>query len=100
MSELSDNTTISNLFCLVNLIIYIAYVMWYTNYIERKNTMEYKFNQNEYQKKWKKEKKAQFKVDLNKEEKKELDELLEKEKITKAQFLRNAIKDFKDKNRR
>lgn len=61
MSELSDNITISNLFCHVNLIIHIAYVMWYTNYIERKNIMEYKFNQNEYQKNGKKKKNLNLK---------------------------------------
>ena len=54
------------------------------------------FNQKEYQKKWQKENKSQFKVDLNKDEKKELDKLLEQENFTKAQFLRKAIANFKE----
>jgi len=36
-----------------------------------------------------------FKVDLKKEELQELNELLKKEGLTKAQFLRDAIKDLK-----
>ncbi len=58
--------------------------------------MEKKFNQKEYINKWKKENKSQFKVDLNKAEKEELDRILEMLNISKADFLRNAIKNFKE----
>ena len=37
-----------------------------------------------------------FKVDLKKEELQELEELLKKENKTKAQFLRDAIKQYKE----
>ena len=62
--------------------------------------MEKKFNQKEYINNWKKQHKAQFKVDLNKDEKAELDELLEKKGITKAQFLRDAIENFKNSRKK
>ena len=58
--------------------------------------MEKKFNQKEYINNWKKQHKAQFKVDLNKDEKEELDKLLEEKGITKAQFLRDSIKQLKE----
>lgn len=59
-----------------------------------------KFNQKEYIQKYQKEHYAVFKVDLKKEEKLELDSLLEKNHLTKAQFLRNAIQDLKNKQKK
>lgn len=55
------------------------------------------FNQKEYIQNYQKEHYATFKVDLKKEEKIELDSLLEKNNLTKAQFLRNAIQELKKK---
>ncbi len=56
-----------------------------------------KFNQKEYIKDFHKLNYSQFKVDLKKEEKEELDNLLMKKNLTKAQFLRNAIEELKKK---
>lgn len=54
-----------------------------------------KFNFQEYQNQYDKEHYFAFKVKLKKEEKKELDDLLDKLGMTKAEFLRNAIEELK-----
>lgn len=54
-----------------------------------------KFNQQEYIQKYNKEHYKTFKVDLKKHELEELNELLKKNSLTKAQFLRNAIEKLK-----
>lgn len=54
------------------------------------------FNQQQYIKKYNKEHYKTFKVELKKEEKEELDELLKSLNITKATFLREAIKNLKE----
>lgn len=54
------------------------------------------FNKKEYDMKFRKEKYSRFLVDLPKDEKKELDELLKKHNISKADFLRWSIKKFKE----
>ena len=54
-----------------------------------------KFNQAKYNQEYNKKHYSTFKVDLAKEEKEKLDELLKKEKITKAEFLRQSIYEFK-----
>ena len=46
---------------------------------------------------YRKKHKSQFNVDLNIEEKEELEILLKKHGLTKVQFLRNAINDLKQK---
>ena len=56
-----------------------------------------KFNQKEYIKDFHKLNYSQFKVDLKKEEKEEIYNLLMKKNLTKAQFLRNAIEELKKK---
>lgn len=58
-----------------------------------------KFNKKEYDINYKKEHKAQFKVDLNKNEKIDLDLMLKKFNISQADFLRNAIREFKIKTK-
>jgi len=50
----------------------------------------------EYKIKYNKEHYKAFKVDLKIEELEELEKILKKENITKAQFLRNAIKNIKN----
>ncbi len=55
-----------------------------------------KFNQNEYINDYKKEHYSQFKVDLKKEEKKELDELLNAVNLTKKEFLLNSVSKLKE----
>ena len=55
------------------------------------------FNQNKYIQEYIKENKKQFKVDLNKDEHKELKELLKKHNLSNVQFVRNAIHDLKNK---
>lgn len=55
------------------------------------------FNQLEYKMKYSKEHYKVFKVDLKKEEMEELNKLLEKHKLTKADFLRNSINELKKK---
>ncbi len=54
------------------------------------------FNQQQYIKEYNKEHYKTFKVELKKEEKEELDELLKKLGITKAAFLRDAIKNLNE----
>lgn len=54
-----------------------------------------KFNQIRYIQEYNKEHYRTFKVNLKKEELDELDELLKKERISKAQFLRDAIDNFR-----
>ena len=56
-----------------------------------------KFNQKEYIKDFHKKYYSQFKVDLKKEEKEEIDMLLKEKNLTKAQFLRNAVEELKKK---
>ena len=58
---------------------------------------EKKFDKNKYDIAYHKEYYSQFKVDLKKEEKEELDLLLKKKNLTKVQFLRNAINELKKK---
>lgn len=53
------------------------------------------FNQKEYTLLYNKENYARFLVDLPKDDKKELDEILKQDKMTKADFLRWAIKKYK-----
>lgn len=53
------------------------------------------FDQKEYIIQYKKEHYSTFKVDLLKEEKKEFDNVLKHENITKVDFLRNSIFEFK-----
>ena len=59
--------------------------------------MKKEFNQKEYINKYKKEHYSTFKVELPKATKKELDEILKLQNLTKSQFLRNAINDLKSK---
>lgn len=54
-----------------------------------------KFNQQRYIQNYNKEHYKTFKVDLKKDEIEELEDLLKKKKLSKAQFLRNAISQFK-----
>ena len=56
-----------------------------------------KFDKNKYDIAYHKEYYSQFKVDLKKEEKRELDLLLKKKNLTKVQFIRNAINELKKK---
>lgn len=53
------------------------------------------FNQKEYIIQYKKEHYSTFKVDLLKDEKKALDKILKNENMTKTEFLRKSIIDFK-----
>ncbi len=53
------------------------------------------FNKTEYDKEYRKKHKAQFSVDLNKDEKEELDVILKQHKLQKVQFVRGAIKNLK-----
>lgn len=59
--------------------------------------MKDKFNQKEYIKEYNKTHYKTFKVDLKNEEMDELNILLKEEKLTKSQFLRDAIKKLKNK---
>lgn len=59
-----------------------------------------KFNQKEYIQQYQKEHYSIFKVKLKKEEKKKLDELLATANLNQAQFLRNAIQDLKNKQKK
>ena len=61
--------------------------------------MSNKFDQNKYIQQYHKEHYSRFLVDLPKEVKQELDDLLKKNGITKAQFLRWAIEQFKKTNK-
>lgn len=54
-----------------------------------------KFNQQEYIQEYNKKHYKAFKVDLKIEELEQLNELLKKKGLTKAQFLRNSIKKLK-----
>ena len=54
-----------------------------------------KFDKAQYDVEYKKKFLSQFKVDLRKEEMEELNQLLEKFNLTKADFLRNAIAELK-----
>ena len=56
------------------------------------------FNQKKYITDYRKKHKSQFNVDLNVEEKQELEILLKKYSLSKTQFLRNAIELLKDDN--
>lgn len=56
-----------------------------------------KFNQKKYVQEYNKEHYKAFKVDLKVEELLELESILKSKGITKAQFLRNAIKALKKK---
>lgn len=58
------------------------------------------YNQKEYTQQYNKEHYKTFKVDLKKEELEELNKLLLKCNLTKAQFLRNAIDVLKCKESR
>lgn len=60
--------------------------------------MEKKFDKTKYVDSYRKKHKAQFNVDLNIEEKEELEILLKNNNLTKAQFLRNAINILKSDN--
>lgn len=53
------------------------------------------FNQNKYIQEYKKEHYKTFKVDLKNEEWEQLEKLLKEKKLTKAEFLRRAIKELK-----
>ena len=57
------------------------------------------FNQNEYIKEYNKQHYASLKIQLKKEEKEELDHLLKKHNLSKPEFIRNAIKDLREKKR-
>lgn len=54
-----------------------------------------KFNQTKYIQEYNKEHYKTFKVDLKKQEFDELNEVLKKKKLTKAQFLRDSIEKIK-----
>lgn len=54
------------------------------------------FNKREYDNNYEKEHYSQFKAKLNKEEKKEIDEFLEKNNLTKPEFIRRSFKLMKD----
>lgn len=56
---------------------------------EKKDFIKYKNN-------WRKEKKLQFNVELDKKEKEELDSLLNKLNVKKSDFLRKSIENFKE----
>ncbi len=66
------------------------------DFINKRYCME-KFNQSKYIKEYNKQHYKAFKVDLKKEELDELENLLNKKGITKAQFLRDAINELKKK---
>lgn len=53
------------------------------------------FNQSKYIQEYRKNKKKQFNVDLNKDESEELEQLLKEKELTKVQFIRNAIEELK-----
>lgn len=62
--------------------------------------MNEKFDQKKYINEYKKEHYTQFKVNLKKEENEELEEMLNEDKKTKAEFLRESIKDYKEKRKK
>lgn len=53
-------------------------------------------NQRKYKNEWRKANKLQFRIDLNKEEKLELDKLLRSHNLTKVDFVRLSIEALKD----
>lgn len=55
------------------------------------------FNQKKYKQEYNKTHYKQFKVDLKNEEMEELNTLLDKNKLTKSKFLRNAIDNLRHK---
>ena len=55
------------------------------------------FDKKKYDSNFRKKYYSQFKVDLKKEEKEELDLLLSKHHLSKVQFVRNAILELKKK---
>lgn len=59
--------------------------------------METKFNQKKYIQQYNKDHYKTFKVDLKIEELEELNQLLKKMKLSKADFLREAIRQLKNK---
>lgn len=54
-----------------------------------------KFDKTKYDMDYRKKHKSQFNVDINKEEKDEIDALLKNNGMTKTDFLRNAIRKYK-----
>lgn len=54
------------------------------------------FNQKKYEQNWHKEHYSTFKVDLKKDEKEELDDILKKQNLSKADFLRKSINNLKE----
>lgn len=54
------------------------------------------FNKREYDNNYEKEHYSQFKAKLNKEEKQELDKFLEKNNLTKPEFIRQSFKIMKE----
>jgi len=54
------------------------------------------FNQRKYMNEWKKMNKLQFKADLNKNEKLEIDNLLKEYNMTKVEFIRLSVKALKE----
>ena len=54
------------------------------------------FNKKNYDINYRKKYKSQFNVDLNKDEKNELDNLLNEKRVTKSEFLRIAISLLKE----
>lgn len=54
-----------------------------------------KFDKTKYDMDYRKKHKSQFNVDINKDEKDEIDALLKNNGMTKTDFLRNAIKKYK-----
>lgn len=55
-----------------------------------------KFNQSQYINDYRKAKKKQFNVDLNKEEFEELNKILKDKNMTKVDFVRQALKRLKE----
>ena len=62
--------------------------------------MKEKFNQSKYTQNYNKEHYKVFKVDLKKEEHEELENMLKEDKKTKAEFLRESIKKYKEKRKK
>ena len=58
-----------------------------------------KFNQSKYIQEYNKEHYKTFKVDLKIKEFEELEKILKKAKLTKAEFLRQSIKEYKNRTR-
>lgn len=58
------------------------------------------FSKKEYDLKYQKENYSQFKAYLKKEEKKELDEFLEKNNLTKPEFIRKSFKMMKEQTKK